>query len=150
MDNLNIAVSVNVFEKLQRLATPLVDDPSSVIERLIEHWEATSPKAPQERHDQVRSPLQLWVSCRGEAFRVGTDLRATYLGFTYLAKVTEQGIEFNGEAYDSPSSAGRAIKRAAGARGRAASTNGWDFWEMLDPEVKRWVSINVLRSGSAT
>jgi hypothetical protein len=145
MDSVPVPIQRQVFEKLQKLAVPLVDDASSVIERLIKHWEKTAPQSfPPTSPERQQSAV--WYSSRGEVFPVGAQLRGTYLGKTYHAKITAQGIEFNGVVYDNPSSAGIAVKRAAGTKGRAASTNGWDFWEMLNPDSQRWVSIDILRS----
>lgn len=148
MDTLQISVQLDVFEKLQKLAVPLVDDVNTVIVRLIKHWESSPPKATSTTAGSSAPPPQVWRSARGERFPVGLELRCSYLGNTYTAKVTADGIEFDGKLYDNPSSAGIAVKHAAGTLGRAASTNGWDFWEMLDPQTKRWVSIDALRSGS--
>ena len=146
MDTVQILIRRDVFERLQQLATPLVDDVNSVIARLIKNWEA-SPQKPAAPIPST-SGTQIWRSSRGEAFPVGIELRSSYLGKSYSAKVTAAGIELNGKVYDNPSKAGIAVKHIAGTRGRAASTNGWDFWEMLDPATKRWVSIDGLRSSA--
>lgn len=147
METVSVPLQRHIFEKLQRLATPLVDDANSVIERLIAHWERSGKTSGTGQPMQTSTMKALvWHSSRGEAFPVGIQLRGSYLGKTYQAKVTPQGIEFNGKFFDNPSSAGIAVKRSAGTRGRAASTNGWEFWEMLSPENQRWVSIDVLRS----
>lgn len=153
METVSVPVRRAVFERLQKMAIPLVDDASSVIERLISHWESNPPKGGGFSLGGGGSPspanepqAQAWHSARGEEFRIGTQLRASYLGKTLLAKVTPEGIEFAGKLYDNPSSAGIAAKNSVGTTGKAASTNGWDFWEMQIPGSQRWVSIDVLRS----
>ncbi|WP_374587120.1 restriction system modified-DNA reader domain-containing protein [Ideonella dechloratans] len=149
MELVQVPVRREVFERLKALAEPLVDDASSVIERLIAHWE-TIPHGPRVRHIELPEPgPALWRSARGERFPVGAPLRAKYLGHKFEATVTASGIEFAGKTYDNPSSAGIAVKESVGTKGKAASTNGWDFWEMLDPASKRWVSINKLRTEKA-
>lgn len=148
MDIVQVSLNREVFERLQALAEPLVDDVNSVVERLIKHWES-APPGPRTRTIVLpESGPAVWRSARGEKFLVGTKLRAKYLRHTFDAVVTSRGIEFNGLAYDNPSSAGIAAKESVGTTGKAASTNGWDFWEMLDQEANRWVSIDVLRSSA--
>ncbi|SRR6266540_123979 len=148
MEVVQVPLKREVFERLKSLAEPLVDDASSVVERLIKHWES-APPAPRTRTIVLPEPgPAVWRSARGEKFPVGTKLRARYLSHTFEATVTTSGIEFNGRPYDNPSSAGIAAKESVGTRGKAASTNGWDFWEMQDPNSKRWVSIDVLRSAN--
>jgi hypothetical protein len=146
MEYEQIPVRKDVFERLKRLAEPLVDNPSSVIERLAVHWEKTHC-APDVgiRISSSIPPLTEWRSARGERFAVGLVLRAFYLSHQFEAMVTAAGIEFNGKMYDNPSSAGIAAKLTVGKKGPAANTNGWDFWQMLDPATKRWVSIDALR-----
>ena len=149
MEVVQVPVRREVFERLKALAEPLVDDASSVIERLIAHWESV-PHGPRVRHIVLPEPGPAeWRSARGERFPVGAQLRAKYLGHKFEAAVTAHGIEFAGKTYDNPSSAGIAAKESVGTKGKAASTNGWDFWEMLDPASKRWVSINHLRAAKA-
>lgn len=144
METVQIEVHQAVFQKLQKLAVPLVDNTSSVIERLIEHWEkipapvsgATKP-APKKQ--------EFWISSRGEALPVGAELRARYLGKTYLAKVSSNGIEYDGKTYNNPSAAAIAVKNSAGTKGGSAATNGWDFWEICSSQTKQWGSISALR-----
>ena len=147
MEVVQVTVKKEVFESLKRLAEPLVDDASSVIERLIDHWEKSPPAAAKAASQG--SPAE-WRSVRGERFPIGAKLRARYLSHTFEANVTINGIEFNGKEYDNPSSAGSAAKESVGTVGNAARTNGWDFWEMLEPSTKRWVSIDTLRTRKGT
>jgi hypothetical protein len=145
MEVVQVPVKKEVFESLKRLAEPLVDDASSVIERLINHWDKSPPVAAKAASQAPGLPA-VWRSARGERFPIGAKLRARYLRHTFEANVTINGIEFNGKTYDNPSSAGIAAKETVGTTGKAASTNGWDFWEMLEPSTKRWVSIDTLRA----
>jgi len=144
METIQIAVRQAVFQKLQKLAVPLVDDTNSVIERLIEHWEK-NPAPVSSAAKLVPKEQQFWISSRGEALPVSAELRARYLGKTYFAKVTRDGIEYNGKTYNNPSAAAIAVKNTAGTKGGSAATNGWDFWEIYSPQTKQWVPILALR-----
>lgn len=146
METVQVQLHREVFERLKLIAEPLVDDTNSVVERLLKHWES-APPGPRTRTIVLPEPGPVvWRSARGEKFPIDTKLRARYLGHTFEAMVTSNGIKFKDHTYDNPSSAGIAAKESVGTQGNAASTNGWDFWEMQDPESKQWVSINVLRS----
>ena len=146
METVPMQVRRSVFAKLQKLATPLIDDPSAVIERLIEHWETNPPKKGMSSSSGNEYQKKFWHSSRGEKFPLGIQLRANYLGTMYKADVTERGIEFAGKVYKNPSRAAIAAKKLAGTVLRAASTNGWAFWEMYDSESQKWVSIDALRT----
>ncbi|WP_411880645.1 hypothetical protein [Polaromonas sp. YR568] len=145
MDIIKVPLKREVFERLKGLAEPLVDDASSVIERLIKHWESV-PHGSNTRVIAIPESLKVWRSARGEKFPVGIKLRSKYLSHSFEATVTSGGIEFNGRTYDNPSSAGIAAKQSVGTHGNSANTNGWNFWEMQDPETLQWTSIDVLRS----
>jgi hypothetical protein len=146
MEVVQVSIKKEVFENLKRLAEPLVDDTNTVIERLINHWESCPPTLETKIASiKLPKPPTPWRSTRGERFPVGAKLRAPYLHHTFEAIVTPRGIEFDGKAYNNPSSAGIAAKESIGTTGSAANTNGWNFWEMLEPTTGRWVSINTLR-----
>lgn len=149
MEVVQVPVKKEVFENLKRLAEPLVDDASSVIERLIKHWEKSPPAAANATSQVPGIPAE-WRSARGERFPIGAKLRAKYLRHEFEAKVTVNGIEFHDKTYDNPSSAGIAAKKSVGTVGNAANTNGWNFWEMQEPSTKRWISIDVLRAKHRT
>jgi hypothetical protein len=140
-----VQITNEIYDRLKALAEPLVDDVSSVIGRLLDHWDTLPPKSRSLNIIISKKRPLIWQSARGEKFVVGTKLRATYRKNTFESVVTESGIEFDGEFYDNPSSAGIAAKKSVGISDAAASTNGWKFWEMLDPDSGRWISIDVLR-----
>lgn len=145
-DLINIPISPSVFTRLQRLAVPLVDDTSSVIEKLIDHWEANPPeRSVSNPPPTTLTKLELWRSPRGDSLPIGAALQARYLGKTFRATVEKKGIRFGGKIYDSPSPAGVAAKGQLGRTGRAASTDGRAFWKIQDPNSGRWVSIASLR-----
>ena len=53
----------------------------------------------------------------------GKRIYATYRGKDYKAVVYNNGrIKFNGQFYDSPSAAAKAVRKRA--------TNGWAFWRI--------------------
>ena len=137
----SIEIESHVFEKLQGLATPLVDDANSVIEKLIVHWESTHSGPNPTTPAAPTSGDEVFMLSRGEKIRVGLKLRARYKGRAYEARVTQNGIEFENNFYDSPSAAGIAAKRSAGAKGSAANTNGWGFWKYYDERRRDWFSL---------
>lgn len=145
-ESISVPISSSVFARLQRLAVPLIDDTSSVIEKLIDHWEANLPagSAPNVPAVVPTKP-EFWRSPRGDTLPVGAILQAEYLGETFHATVEKKGIRFDGKIYDSPSPAGAAAKGQLGRTGRAASTDGRTFWKIQDPGTGRWVSIASLR-----
>lgn len=146
-ESISVPISSSVFTRLQRLAIPLVDDTSSVIEKLIDHWEASPPDNSIPNVPQKNTPpkSEVWRSPRGDTLPVGATLQAEYLGKTFRATVEKKGIRFGGKVYDSPSPAGAAAKGQLGRTGRAASTDGRTFWKIQDPNSGRWVTIASLR-----
>jgi hypothetical protein len=154
METVSIPVSRAIFERLQKMAVPLVDDASTVIERLIDHWESSPPvggRSSGSTPPVANGPeAHVWRSSRGEVFPVGAQLRASYRGNELRATITAEGIEFEGKTYDNPSSAGIAAKNSVGVTGDAAATNGWKFWEIQGPGGRHWAPIDELRSRLAS
>ena len=154
METVSVPVSRAIFERLQKLAIPLVDDASAVIERLIDHWESSPPVSGGSSGSTppvANGPdVHVWRSSRGEVFPVGAQLRASYRGNEFRATITAEGIEFGGKIYDNPSSAGIAAKNSVGVTGDAAATNGWKFWEIQGPGGRHWAPIDELRSRLAS
>jgi hypothetical protein len=146
METVQVSLSKDVFVKLQEIAEPLIDDINSVIERLINnHLESLSLSSKIRIESSSSNNSEFWRSNRGEQFKVGTKLSANYKGKSYNATIQIDGINFEGNLYDSPSAAGVAVKKSAGITGSALSTDGWSFWNMLEPDSNQWVSINTVR-----
>ena len=79
-----------------------------------------------------------WLT-KGVRLRAGTELRATYKGQTYLARVADGALNLNGKRYDSPSAAAMSITRAP--------VNGWTFWRYRPPGQASWRPLRELRKG---
>lgn len=144
-EQVTVAISRPIFERLQKLAAPLVDTPDIVIARLLDHWEAHPIEKTPPHNSYLIATRVFWKSSRGDVLPVGTELRATYLGKTFTAQVERPGIRFHGKLYDNLSPAAIAAKNLAGTKGKAASTNGRDFWKFQDPATGQWVPVSVLR-----
>jgi len=43
-DSISILILSSVFSRLQRLSIPLIDDPNTIIEKLLDHWESNPPE----------------------------------------------------------------------------------------------------------
>lgn len=77
-----------------------------------------------------------WVT-KGVRLPAGTELRATYKGQTYLARVSSGALVYDGKRFNSPSAAAMSITRNP--------VNGWTFWECRLPKQGRWTSLKELR-----
>jgi len=139
------AISKPVFERLQKLAAPLVDTTDTVIERLLSFWESRSTEKATPINSSSTATSVFWKSSRGDALPVGMELRGPYLGKTFTAQVERGGIRFHGKLYENLSPAATAAKNLAGTKGKAANTNGRDFWKFQDPATGQWVPVSVLR-----
>jgi len=87
--------------------------------------------------EQSESPgPEDWVT-KGVRLPSGTELRATYKGQTYLARVASGALVLDGKRFNSPSAAAMTITRNP--------VNGWTFWECRLPGQGRWRSLKELR-----
>lgn len=150
---IKVELEEDVFERLQALAKPFVDSPSSVIRSVLDELDSIKSRSTQTPSEKREAELKErgYVTSRGVRLPFG-KLRASYRRrgsdktHTFEAQVTAKGIEFDGQVFDDPSPAGIHAKELAGAEGSATSVNGWDFWECFDPTTRRWITINVFRT----
>lgn len=140
-----VSLSNSVFERLQKISAPLVDTPDIVIGRLLDYWEARPIEKTLPDNSYSEATVVLWKSSRGDVLPVGTELKGTYLGKIFTAQVERAGIRFHGKLYDNLSPAAIAAKNLAGTKGKAASTNGRDFWRFQDPTTGQWIPVSALR-----
>jgi hypothetical protein len=96
-------------------------------------------RLPKESARTVRSDIQSpddWVT-KGVRVPAGTELRASYKGQTYLARVNSGALELGGKRFDSPSAAAMSITRHP--------VNGWIFWKYRLPGQGKWTDLKELR-----
>ena len=138
--------------RLKRLAV-LAGTENDAVERLIAFWEAHQASADEAPALQPaaprRPPVAMWRSSTGDELPIGAKLEAKYKGKTYFAVIEPQGMRFGKELYQSPSAAGRAVKRSVGVTGSSAQTDGRTFWSVRDPSSGRLVSISDLNPRKA-
>lgn len=106
-----ITISDSIFERLQRLATPLIDTPDSVIQRLLDRCESNSlPASPlpsslghAEAHRFVEDPLQRKSRQRGVVVKLGEEtIRANSISELYtetLKYLHQKGFLDNVKGY---------------------------------------------------
>jgi hypothetical protein len=82
-----------------------------------------------------------WVA-KGVRLPAGTELRASYKGQTYLARVAAGALVLEGSRFDSPSAAAMSITRHP--------VTGWTFWECRLPGQGRRVKLKALRRSRDT
>ncbi|MBS0365503.1 MAG: DUF2924 domain-containing protein [Proteobacteria bacterium] len=80
-----------------------------------------------------------WVT-KGVRLPAGSELRATYKGQTYLARVAAGALVLNGKRFDSLSAAAMSVTQHP--------VNGWTFWKARLPGQGRWADLKALRPGA--
>ena len=128
---LTIEVDFEVFKALTaRRPTEDVSE-NDVLRELL--------RLPKEPARTVRSDNPSpgdWVT-KGVRLPAGTELRATYKGQTFLARVNSGALEFGGKRFDSPSAAAMSITKHP--------VNGWTFWKYRLPGQAKWTDLKALR-----
>lgn len=145
MEEIKITISAKLYERLQAIAVPLIDNEESLIEKLIDYWETQPPNQttlPEE-------PLpQTWRTRDGDVLVVGETLKAKYLRRQFEARVEMNAIVFDGNHYRSLSAAGRAVKKKTGKTGTTRITNGRQFWKGKN-SIGQFVKVIERLAGSA-
>jgi hypothetical protein len=78
-----------------------------------------------------------WI-IKGVRLPAGTELRATYKGETYLARVADRALLLSGKWFSSPSAAAMSIT--------SHPVNGWVFWQCRLPGRANWSLLGELRA----
>ena len=135
---MQIEVSFDRWKQLNALLRDEDDSHDAVIERLL------ASHAPNDLQ-AIPPPTILLDGGSGAYFKEvflpnGTELRATYKGKTYFARIIEsQWVDSTtGRTRTSPSQAAYSIT--------GKNVNGWLFWVVKRPEDQDWRTLNALRS----
>jgi hypothetical protein len=126
-----IEVDFDVFKALTARRPTEEFTENDVLRQLL-HLPARSSTIPQPEAARPED----WI-IKGVRLPAGTELRATYKGRTYLARVAGGALVFNGERFDSPSAAAMSITHNP--------VNGWIFWECRLPGRGQWLRLRDLR-----
>jgi len=133
-----LEVDLTTYRRLQNLASPLEDTPTTVLKRLLDFYE--------QAHKPLKSeePSLCFVTDLGERLPIGLVLHARYKNEVIAALVHENWIEADGRKYYNPTAAAVAVKMKRGADKRSAQSNGWLFWRYKNAS-DRWVVLDKLR-----
>lgn len=147
-EHIELVISKQLFERLKAHAEPLVDTTETVIERLLDCWDAHKSEPAPLQNSYFKAKEAFWRSSRGDVLPIGMELQGTYMGKTFTARVEHGGIRLHETLYDNLSPAAIAVKNLAGKTGKAANTNGRDFWKFQNPITGQWVPVSTLRPSS--
>ena len=126
-----IEIDFDVYKHLTALRRSEADSFNEVLRREL--------KISTHRANEA---AQVGAVFKGVTLPEGTELRATYKGKTYTAKI--QGglwIDSSGGKRNSPTHAAVAIT--------GKNWNGWNFWECRFPGQAGWKVLSTLRSSAA-
>lgn len=115
------------------LVTATADQASALTQLGIKHEDVT----PKVIADLPPRDSRGFLYCRGGKIPNGTKLRIQYKSKTTEAEVRGGYIWIEGNRYDSPSDAARAVGYA--------SVNGWNVWEYYDEPDRKWHALDRLR-----
>jgi hypothetical protein len=127
----NIEVDFEVFKALIARRPSEEVTENDVLRQLLR----LPPKSDAATNPEHAAPGD-WI-IKGVRFPTGTELRATYKGQTYLARVVDGGLVLNGKRFESPSAAAVSITKNP--------VNGWTFWESRVPGQGKWTLLRELR-----
>jgi hypothetical protein len=147
METVSVPVPLDLVDRLQsKSERPLLETFESLLRRVLDEHDAAypSPRRVVLTTSQPQEPTRFRTS-RGFELPIGAEVWASYRGNTLRAKITAQGIEYDGKAYGDPSAAAFQAKKDCGVSDTTASTNGWGFWMLKDKVDGKFVSLDVFR-----
>jgi len=141
-----IGISADLHVVLQGLKEPDDRTIEDVIWKLLADRQITRPDNPARLTGYVLSAGE-GVHTGNGTIPNGLRLRGRYKAVEHTyAEVRDGRIWIGSESFSSPSAAAGAVARNSGAGWRAASINGWSFWEFEFPKgSSRWRRLNSLR-----
>lgn len=153
METVSLTISAEMFARLQSYAVPLVDTTDTILQRLCDHWDASSPPNAGFRRDLINTPLvapepTFFKTSRGVRLPIPLALYGEYAGKRIDVSVTKDGFEYAGRYFNDPSAVAVAVKKDLGASSTTASTNGWTFW-MLAAQAGVPQSLDTIRQAWA-
>ena len=131
MEFIKIEIDLDVHKFIEAKRSFFEQSPNDILRELLEIDE------PTERHPHKMNSLQHYWVVQNVRMPVGTILRAEHEGIEYQGEVEPHGLKVDGAVYRYLSSAARSIT--------GKNTNGWKFWQYLDPELDRWRLVDRLR-----
>jgi predicted type IV restriction endonuclease len=97
----------------------------------------------------VKSEISVEALIREGLLKTPAQIVSQYRGRTFSASVEDDGtVMFKGEKFASLSVAGGRVRDPfykGKKRGKYPATNGWTFWQVIDPVSKKPIAIDVLR-----
>ena len=136
---MQIDAGFETWKKLTALLRDENDTYDAVLQRLLRGETASAASPAAAANEQP--PRAAGAFFKDVLLPDGTELRATYKGKTYFAKIS--GSEWidglTGERRSSPSQAAYFITNN--------HVNGWLFWLVKRPGDQVWHSLNALRAG---
>ena len=127
-----IAVSLDVYRKLESKRQSAEESPNSILERLLGDL-----KVVENRHKATEGQ-GLWH--KGVLFSEGMKFRRQYKGNLIEAQIRDRRFWMNGKPYLNPA---RAAVQITGH-----NVNAWRFWKYFDERTQSWELIDRLRSGT--
>jgi hypothetical protein len=130
----SIKVSQDLYMALERRREPQDKRMTDLLWRLVEERgiKRTEPTSMEQGWWHVGDAAE-GLSGSDITIPNGATLRGRYRGKYFQASVQGGRIVMDGEKYESPSAAARAVLARQRVVGAAASVNGWRFWEMEYP-----------------
>lgn len=124
-----IDISFDAYKQLTLLRASEDVTYDDVIRKLL--------KLPAASPATVSTPEKKAWSYKAVTLPHGTELRTTYKGTSYVAKIVDGVWMQDGQPQTSPSAAATAIT--------GNGVNGWTFWEAKLPDQSRWRVLDALR-----
>jgi hypothetical protein len=130
---MQIEIDFDVFKAITAMRVTESVTANDVLRQLLGLGAVREQRVPTPAHEE--KPAALTV--KGVSFPHGTEFRATYKQRIHTGVVQDGTLIVNGNAFRSPSAAGKAIT--------GSNVNGWNFWKCRIPGTSTWTQLRDLR-----
>jgi hypothetical protein len=130
---MQIEIDFDVFKAITAMRVTESVTANDVLRHLFGLVPVREQHVPTPTHEEEHADLTV----KGVSFPHGTEFRAIYKQRKHTGVVQDGALIVNGNAFYSPSAAGKAIT--------GSNVNGWNFWECRIPNTTTWVQLRNLR-----